>query len=68
MSFLYLDYIRTFTLDKQIESYVKRNIIGKQGGLPTIIKPELYRQRFTEAMDRYFLAAPDRWEGLAKIF
>lgn len=39
--------------------------MGKQG-LPTIVSPKLYRQRFTEAMDRYFLVAPDRWEGLEK--
>lgn len=61
----YLDYIRTYTLDKKLESLVKTNLMGKQL-LPTIVSPKLYRQRFTEAMDRYFLVAPDRWEGLEK--
>lgn len=60
---LHLDYIRTYTFDKRLESLVKTNLMGKQG-LPTIVSPKLYRQRFTEAMDRYFLAVPDRWEGL----
>lgn len=64
-SLQYLDYIRTYTLDKKLESLVKTNLMGKQG-LPTIVSPKLYRQRFTEAMDRYFLVAPDRWEGLEK--
>lgn len=61
-----LDYIRTYTLDKKLESLVKTNLMGKQG-LPTIVSPKLYRQRFTEAMDRYFLVVPDRWEGLEKL-
>lgn len=57
------DYIRTYTFDKKIESLVKTNLMGKQA-LPTIVSPKLYRQRFIEAMNRYFLAVPDRWEGL----
>lgn len=60
---IHLDYIRTYTLDKKLESLVKTNLMGKQG-LPTIVSPKLYRQRFTEAMKQYFLAVPDRWEGL----
>lgn len=60
---LSLDYIRTYTLDKKIESLVKSNLMGKQD-LPTIVSPKLYRERFTKAMNRYFLAVPDRWEGL----
>lgn len=45
------DYIRTYTIDKRIESIVKQTM-GKQGILPTIISPKLYRQRFSEAMER----------------
>lgn len=62
-SFSDLDYIRTYTLDKKLESLVKTNLNFKQC-LPTIVSPKLYRQRFTDAMNRYFLAVPDRWEGL----
>ena len=32
--------------------------------MPTVVSPELYRSRFLEAMDRYFLLVPDRWMGL----
>lgn len=61
------DYIRTFTFDKRLESIVKQTpLLGRQGVLPTIISPKLYRQRFSEAMERYFLAVPDHWEGLEK--
>ncbi|XP_059613913.1 putative 1-phosphatidylinositol 3-phosphate 5-kinase [Phlebotomus argentipes] len=62
-----IDYIRTFTLDKRLESLVKQTgLLGGQGKLPTVISPKPYKQRFSEAMERYFLVVPDRWEGLAK--
>lgn len=62
------DYIRTFTFDKKVESFVKQTgILGGMGKLPTIIPPERYRLRFADAMDRYFYTVPDRWEGLSKI-
>lgn len=41
-------------------------ILGGQGKLPTVVDPELYRQRFVEAMHRYFLSVPDRWSGLSR--
>ncbi len=47
------DYIRTYTLDKRIESIVKQTpFLGGQGKLPTVISPKLYKQRFSEAMER----------------
>lgn len=62
-----IDYIRTYTLDKKIESIVKQSgILGGQGKLPTVVAPKLYKQRFSEAMERYFLVVPDRWDGLSK--
>ncbi|XP_030387596.1 putative 1-phosphatidylinositol 3-phosphate 5-kinase [Scaptodrosophila lebanonensis] len=63
-----IDYIRTFTLDKKLESFVKQTgILGGSGKLPTVISPERYKQRFIDAMDRYFNTVPDRWEGLSKF-
>lgn len=56
-----IDYIRTFTWDKKLETMVKRLGQGKQ---PTIISPDEYRKRFIAAMNRYFLPVPDRWAGL----
>ncbi|CAL7943576.1 unnamed protein product [Xylocopa violacea] len=62
-----IDYIRTFTWDKKLETMVKKTgILGGQGKLPTIISPEEYRARFIAAMHRYFLPVPDRWFGLGK--
>lgn len=53
-----IDYVRPFTWDKKIERVVK-SVVGHE--LPTIIEPELYRERFCEAMDKYFESAPDNW-------
>lgn len=60
-----IDYIRTFTWDKKLEMVVKSaGILGGQGKMPTVVSPELYRARFCEAMDKYFLMVPDHWTGL----
>ncbi|XP_033330522.2 1-phosphatidylinositol 3-phosphate 5-kinase fab1 isoform X2 [Megalopta genalis] len=62
-----IDYIRTFTWDKKLETMLKKSgILGGQGKLPTIISPEEYRARFIAAMHRYFLPVPDRWSGLGR--
>ena len=59
------DFIRTFTWDKKLEMYVKSTgILGGQGKMPTVVSPELYRERFCEAMQRYFLMIPNKWFGL----
>ncbi|XP_032292442.1 putative 1-phosphatidylinositol 3-phosphate 5-kinase isoform X1 [Drosophila virilis] len=63
-----IDYIRTYTLDKMLESMIKQSgLLGGMGKSPTIVAPQPYKQRFVEAMDRYFYTVPDRWEGLSKI-
>ncbi len=46
-----LDYIRTYTWDKKLETWVKEWGAGKE---PTIVTPKQYRQRFISAMERYF--------------
>lgn len=49
------DYIRTYTWDKKLESWVKESaFLGGRGGEPTIVTPKQYRQRFISAMERYF--------------
>ncbi|XP_038047871.1 1-phosphatidylinositol 3-phosphate 5-kinase-like [Patiria miniata] len=64
-----IDYIRTFTWDKKLEMMVKSTgIVGGQGKMPTVVSPELYRTRFCEAMDKYFLLVPDRWTNLGQEF
>ncbi|KAI0931455.1 hypothetical protein AcV7_001170 [Taiwanofungus camphoratus] len=58
-----VDYIRTYTWDKKLESWVKDSTFlgGANKGEPTIIGPRQYRQRFLSAMERYFPLVPDRW-------
>ncbi|CAG8450252.1 2333_t:CDS:10 [Ambispora leptoticha] len=59
---LVVDFIRTFTWDKKLESWVKETgILGGGGKEPTIVSPRQYKHRFREAMDRYFLMVPDIW-------
>ncbi|KAH7886184.1 hypothetical protein F5I97DRAFT_2026417 [Phlebopus sp. FC_14] len=58
-----VDYIRAYTWDKKLESWVKEStFLGGGGkGEPTIVMPKQYRQRFISAMERYFPLVPDRW-------
>ncbi|EIW66777.1 hypothetical protein TREMEDRAFT_34462 [Tremella mesenterica DSM 1558] len=59
-----VDYIRTFTWDKKLESWVKDSaFLGGAGkGEPTIVTPKQYKLRFRGAMEKnYFPAVPDRW-------
>ncbi|XP_025088502.1 1-phosphatidylinositol 3-phosphate 5-kinase-like [Pomacea canaliculata] len=64
-----IDYIRTFTWDKKLEMVVKSaGILGGQGRMPTVVSPQLYKERFLEAMNRYFLHVPDQWHGLGRDF
>ena len=55
------DYIRTYTWDKKLESWVKESaFLGGAGkGEPTIVTPRQYRQRFITAMERYFPLVSD---------
>jgi len=52
--------MRTYTWDKQLETWVKRT--GLLGGgfkkVPTIISPKQYKKRFRNAMWNYFLMVP----------
>ena len=52
-----LDYIRTYTWDKKLESWVKDASFlggGAHKGEPTIVTPKQYKARFRSAMERYF--------------
>ncbi|PWA00505.1 hypothetical protein BB558_003441 [Smittium angustum] len=58
-----VDYIRTFTWDKKLENWVKESMfLGYGGKEPTIISPQQYKNRFREAMDRYFWMSPDNYD------
>ncbi|CAO3619626.1 unnamed protein product [Cunninghamella echinulata] len=57
-----VDFIRTFTWDKKLESWVKESVfLGGGGKEPTIVTPKQYRLRFRAAMERYFLMVPNIW-------
>ncbi|KAF8381527.1 ppk-3, partial [Pristionchus pacificus] len=61
-----VDYMRTYTLDKKLESWVK--IVAIPGAhLPTILSPQMYCTRFSEAIDSYFPVVPDQWTGLGSV-
>lgn len=56
-----IDYLRAFTWDKKVETYIKKTIGGSQGKMPTIVSPEVYKTRFVNAIERYFQQVPDQW-------
>lgn len=57
-----IDYIRTFTWDKKLESWVKeKGLVGGGGKRPTVVTPKQYKTRFRAAMDKYMLLVPDRF-------
>jgi hypothetical protein len=54
-----IDYIRQYTWDKQVESWVKKSgILGGAGKQPTIVSPRQYSRRFRAAMLSYFSVVP----------
>lgn len=60
-----IDFIRTFTWDKKLESWVKEKGLAAGGNKvikqPTVVTPRQYKNRFREAMERYILMVPDPW-------
>ncbi|TGZ61403.1 hypothetical protein CRM22_008009 [Opisthorchis felineus] len=56
-----VDYLRKFTFDKRMEMMIKQTISSAQAPPPTILTPDLYRERFLVQMDSYFPLVPDQW-------
>ncbi|KAK1380726.1 1-phosphatidylinositol-3-phosphate 5-kinase [Heracleum sosnowskyi] len=58
-----IDYMRQYTWDKHLETWVKSSGIlgGAKNAAPTIVSPKLYKKRFRKAMTTYFLTVPDQW-------
>ncbi|KAL6045049.1 1-phosphatidylinositol-3-phosphate 5-kinase, partial [Balamuthia mandrillaris] len=56
-----IDYMRKYTWDKQLETWVKWSGImgGGRGKVPTVISPKQYKTRFRAAMWLYFVMIPD---------
>ncbi|KAJ3677417.1 hypothetical protein LUZ60_003141 [Juncus effusus] len=51
-----IDFMRQYTWDKQLETWVKASGIlgGPKNASPTIISPIMYKRRFRKAMSKYF--------------
>jgi len=54
-----IDYLRIYDLDKLMETGFKSMAVWRPQ--PTVIRPEKYKRRFRSAMDKYFMAVPDRY-------
>ncbi|KAF9961949.1 1-phosphatidylinositol-3-phosphate 5-kinase [Mortierella alpina] len=60
-----VDFIRPFTWDKKLESWVKDAVGSRE---PTIVSPAQYRKRFRSAMNRHLDMVPDRWFDIDSFF
>ena len=58
-----IDFMRQYTWDKHLETWVKTSGIlgGSKNATPTVISPQQYKKRFRKAMTDYFLMVPDQW-------
>ena len=56
-----IDYLRQYTWDKQLETWVKTSLVVPKNELPTVISPREYKKRFRKFMSKYFLTVPDDW-------
>ncbi|XP_028781474.1 putative 1-phosphatidylinositol-3-phosphate 5-kinase FAB1C [Neltuma alba] len=60
-----IDFMRQYTWDKHLETWVKAAGIlgGPKNAAPTIVSPKQYKKRFRKAMTTYFLTLPDQWSS-----
>ncbi|XP_011038183.1 PREDICTED: putative 1-phosphatidylinositol-3-phosphate 5-kinase FAB1D [Populus euphratica] len=56
-----IDYLRQYTWDKQLETWVKSSLVVPKNVLPTVISPIEYKKRFRKFMTAHFLSVPDNW-------
>ncbi|KAF3781417.1 1-phosphatidylinositol-3-phosphate 5-kinase [Nymphaea thermarum] len=58
-----IDFMRQYTWDKHLETWVKaaRILGGPKNVSPTVISPKQYKKRFRKAMSSYFLMVPEQW-------
>ena len=58
-----IDYLRQYTWDKQLETWVKASLVVPKNELPTVVSPKEYKKRFRKFMTKYFLTVPDTWSS-----
>ncbi|KAI3431935.1 PIPK domain-containing protein [Psidium guajava] len=56
-----IDFLRQYTWDKQLETWVKSSLYLPKNQSPTVISPKEYKKRFRKFMSAYFLCVPDNW-------
>lgn len=56
-----IDYLRQYTWDKHLETWVKASLVVPKNELPTVISPKEYKKRFRNFMSANILTVPDRW-------
>jgi 1-phosphatidylinositol-3-phosphate 5-kinase len=61
-----IDYLRQYTWDKQLETWVKTSLVVPKNVSPTVISPTVispreYKKRFRKFMTKYFMTVPDDW-------
>lgn len=56
-----IDYIRQYTWDKHLETWVKASGIlgGSKNTTPTVVSPKEYKKRFRKAISSYFVVVPE---------
>ncbi|KAL6007735.1 hypothetical protein ACLOJK_033236 [Asimina triloba] len=56
-----VDYLRQYTWDKHLETWVKASLVVPKNELPTVVSPKEYRKRFRKFITTYLFATPDHW-------
>lgn len=56
-----IDYLRQYTWDKHLETWMKSSLVVPKNVLPTVISPKEYKKRFRKFMSTHFLSVPDHW-------
>ncbi|DBA97431.1 hypothetical protein WJX77_010396 [Trebouxia sp. C0004] len=60
-----IDFIRQYTWDKQLETWVKSSVmLGGARKEPTVISPKQYCRRFRVAISSYFVSVPSSEQAL----
>lgn len=56
-----IDYLRDFTVEKRLESHLKRGLVGEE--MTTVVEPARYARRFVDSMMAYFGARVPGGDG-----
>ncbi|KAJ3982314.1 hypothetical protein F5890DRAFT_1574663 [Lentinula detonsa] len=56
-----VDIEHNYTFAKTLEYKAKQGLNSRNGKEVTVMPPAVYQIRFTNALEKYFLAYPDKW-------